>query len=49
MVEEGAERLDKLLAQRPSVRSRRRAAEVIATGKVHIDGRVALGEEAGLP
>lgn len=49
VVETGGERLDKLLAARPSVASRRRAGEVIGTGKVHLDGRQALPEEGGLP
>ena len=49
VVERGGERLDKLLAQRPSVSSRRRATEVLDTGKVHIDGRQVLAEEGGLP
>ncbi len=46
---ESSDRLDKLLAARASVGSRRRAAEAIATGKVSVEGRAVLPEEAGLP
>jgi 23S rRNA pseudouridine1911/1915/1917 synthase len=47
---EGAgQRLDRILTARASVGSRRRAAEVVDTGKVWIDGRCVLSEEKGLP
>jgi 23S rRNA pseudouridine1911/1915/1917 synthase len=46
---EGASRLDRWLAGFPSVGSRRRASEVIETGKVAIGERVVTAEEAGLP
>ncbi len=48
-LEGGGQRLDRLLAARPSVTSRRRASEAVDSGKVYINGRLVAAEEAGLP
>lgn len=45
----GAARLDKLLASWPTVGSRRRAREAVASGKVTIDGQPVGVTEMGLP
>jgi 23S rRNA pseudouridine1911/1915/1917 synthase len=47
--ETGAERLDRLLADQPSVGTRRRAREALESGKITLDGRVVTAEEGGLP
>ena len=44
---EEPDRLDKVLAARPDVGSRRRAREAVETGKVTVDGEIC--REAGLP
>lgn len=46
---EGATRLDRWLSEQPSIGSRRRAREVIESGKVKVDGRPVTVQEAGLP
>src|SRR5690606_13910327 len=46
---EGAPRLDRWLAEQPSVGSRRRAREALESGKVSVDGRAVGPEEGGLP
>lgn len=46
---EGAERLDRLLAALPSVGSRRRARDIVESGKVTLNGRPAIVDHLGMP